>query len=82
MHPQLGVTFALALFIVSGVWGTCQPRELIIHCHIFLPFHSVHGVLMERMLKWFAIHFSILPRFVRTLHHDLFVLGGPTQHGS
>ena len=26
-----------------------------------LPFHTVHGVLKARMLKWFAISFSSLP---------------------
>ena len=35
-----------------------------------------------RILKWFAIPFSRGPRFVRTLHHDLSVLGGLTWHGS
>ena len=35
-----------------------------------------------RILKWFAIPFSRRPRFVRTLQHDMSVLGGPTQHGS
>ena len=48
----------------------------------FLPFHTVHGVLKARILKWFAIPFSSGPRFVRTLHHDLSILGGPTRHGS
>ena len=43
-----------------------------------LPFHTVHGVLKARMLKWFAIPFTSRPCFVRTLHHDLSVLGGPT----
>ena len=42
----------------------------------------VHGVLKARILKWFAIPFSSGPRFVRTLHHDLSVLGGPTWQGS
>ena len=27
-------------------------------CPIFLPFHTVHGVLKARILKWFAIPFS------------------------
>ena len=49
---------------------------------IFLPFCSVHGVLKARMLKWFAIPFSSGPRFVRTLHYDPSILGGPTWHGS
>ena len=44
----------------------------------FLPFHSVHGVLKARILKRFAILFSTGPRFVRTLHHDPSILGGPT----
>ena len=34
------------------------------------------------MLKWFAIPFSSGPRFVRTLHYDLSVLGGRTCPGS
>ena len=45
--------------------------EFIFQCHIFLPFHTVHGVLKARILKWFAISFSSWPCFVRTLHHDL-----------
>ena len=49
---------------------------------IFLPFCSVHGVLKARMLKRFAIPFSSGPHFVRTLHYDPSVLGGPTWHGS
>ena len=49
--------------------------------HNVLPFHTVHGVLKARILKWFAIPFSSGPRFVRTLHHDLPVLGGPTRPG-
>ena len=31
-------------------------------------FHTVHGRLKARMLKWFAIPFSSGQRFVRTLH--------------
>ena len=37
---------------------------------LLLPFHTVHGVLKARILKWFAIPFSSGPRFVRTLYHD------------
>ena len=39
------------------------------------PFHTVHGILKARILKWFAIPFSSGPHFVRTLHHDPSVLG-------
>ena len=53
-----------------------------LQCHIFLHFHTVHGVLKTRILKWFAISFSSGPHFVRTLHHDPSILGGATQHGS
>ena len=91
-HPQLVLFFLwLRLFILSGIisplisssiLGTYQPGEFIFQYPIILPFHSVHGVLKERILKWFAISFSGGPRFVRTLHHDLSVLGGPTQHSS
>ena len=48
---------------------------------LLTPF-IVHGVLKARILKWFAIPFSSGPRFVRALHHDPSILGGPTQHGS
>ena len=51
----------LHLFILSGVisplisssmLGTYQPGEFIFLCPIFLPFHTVHGVLKARILKW------------------------------
>ena len=87
-HPQLGVVFVwLRLFILSGVFisplisssilGTYRPGEFIFQCPIFLPFHTVCGVLKAGILKWFAIPFSSEPHFVWTLHHDLSVLGGP-----
>ena len=47
-----------------------------------MPFHTVHGVLKARILKWFAIPFSRRPCCVRILHHDLSVFGGPTQSSS
>ena len=31
----------------------------------YLPFHTVHGVLKARILKWFAIPFSSDPCFIR-----------------
>ena len=77
----------LRLFILSGVisplisssiLGIYPPGEFIFQCPIFLPFHTVHGVLKAGMLKWVAIPFSSGPHFVRTLHHDPSVLGGPT----
>ena len=44
--------------------------------------HNVHGVLKARILKRFAIPISRGPCFVRTLYHDLSILGGPTWHCS
>ena len=41
--------------ISSSILGTYQPEEFIFQCPIFLPFHTVHGVLKARILKWFAI---------------------------
>ena len=81
----------LHLFILSGVifplfsssiLGIYRASEFIFQCPIFLPFHSVHGVLKARLLKWLAISFSSGPRFVRTVHYDPSILGGPTWHGS
>ena len=90
-HPQLGVVFAwLHPFILFGVispliscsiLGTYWPREFLFQYPIILPFHTVHGVLKARILKWFAIPFSSGPFFLRSLHHDPPVLGVPTWHG-
>ena len=38
--------------------GTYRPGKFIFQCPIFLPFHTVHGVLKARILKGFAIPFS------------------------
>ena len=50
-----GVTSPL---ISSSILGTYQPGEFIFKCPIFLPFHTVRGVLKSGILKWFAIPFS------------------------
>ena len=44
--------------ISSSILGTYWPGEFIFQYPIFLSFHTVHGVLKERILKWFAISFS------------------------
>ena len=93
IYIQSWVLFLLSLhvFILSGVisplisssiLGTYRPGEFIFQYPIILPSHTVHGVFKARILKWFAIPFSSGPPFVRTLHHDLSILGGHTQHGS
>ena len=69
-----------ALNLFSSILGTYRPREFIFPCPIFLPIHTVDGVLKARTLKWFAIAFSSGPHSVRPRHHDLSILGGPTWH--
>ena len=66
--------------ISSSILGTCWPGELLFQDSIILPFHIVYGVLKARILKWIAIPFSSGPRFVKTVHRDPSVLGGPTWH--
>ena len=62
-------SFFLELFLHSSpVASTYQPEEFIFLCPIFLSFHTVHGVLKARILKWFASPFSSGPHSVRTLH--------------
>ena len=39
-----------------------------------MPFHTVHGVLKARILKWFAIPFSSGPHSVRPLQHGPSIL--------
>ena len=73
---------AISLLFSSSILSTCWSGKFIFQCHIFLPFHTVHGVLKARILKWFAIPFLSGACFVRNLHHDPSVLGGPTWHGS
>ena len=70
------------LFFPCSILDTYLPLGLIFHCQIFLPFHTVHGVLKVRILQWFAIPFSSGPHFVRTLHHVLSVLGSPARRSS
>ena len=91
IHNWILFLLWLHLFILSGVisplfsssiLGTYWPGEFIFQCRIFLPFHTVHGALKARILKFFAIPFSSGPRFVSTLQHDPWVLGGPTWRGS
>ena len=81
LHPFIfsGVVSPL---ISSSILGTYWPGKFIFQCNIFLSFHTVHGVLKSRILRWFAIPFSSRPHFVETLYYDPSILGGPTCHGS
>ena len=48
--------------------GSYGPGEFFFQGPVFLPFHTVHGVLKTRILKWFAIPFSSGPHSVKSLH--------------
>ena len=56
---------------------TLRLGSLVLQCHIFLPYHTIHGVLMAKILEWFAIPSSSGLNFVRTLHYDPSVLASP-----
>ena len=86
---QLGIVFTLVPSLHS-FWSyfSTDLQQYIGHLptwgvhlsvFIFLPFHTVHGVLKARILKQFAFPFSSGPCFVRTLHHDPSVLGHPCR---
>ena len=76
LHPFIlsGITSSL---ISSSILGTYWSGEFLFQYPIILPFHTVHGVLKARILKWFAIPFSSGPHSVRPLHHDPIILGCP-----
>ena len=68
----------ISRLVSSSILGTYWPGEFLFQYPIILPFHTVHGVLKARVLKWFAIPFSSGPHSVRSLHHDPLILGCPT----
>ena len=51
--------FRTFIIVWELLWCYCSP--------VSGSFHTVHGVLKARILKWFAIPFSSEPHFVRTL---------------
>ena len=81
LHPFI-LSGVISPLISSSILGTYWPEEFPFQYPIILPFHTVHGVLKARILKWFDIPFSSGPHSVRPLHHDPAVLGSPTWHGS
>ena len=69
LHPFI-LSGVISPLISSSMLGTYWPGEFLFQYPIILPFHTVHGILKARILKWFAIPFSSGPHFVRALHHD------------
>ena len=84
-HFRFGpsTSFFLELFIVALhsspiTYWTCSNLRGS-SSSIFSPFHTVHGILQARIQEWFAISSFSGPHFVRTLHCDMSILGGPTH---
>ena len=69
LAQPLHFSWTISVLFHSSILDTYWPSGVIFQCPIFLPFHTVHGALKARILKWFAIPFSSGPAFVRTLHH-------------
>ena len=70
---------SISLLLPSDILDSYWPGELIFHCHIFLPFCTVNGVLRERMVKWFANPFTrgpVLSVFSTTTHLSWVTLQG------
>ena len=81
-------SFFVELFLHSSpvVYWTprdlgCSPSGVISFC-LFILFMGLSGKESFAILESFAIPFSSVPSFVRTLHQDPLVLRGPAQHGS
>ena len=66
LHPFI-LSGVIPLLISSSILGAHRAGELIFQCPIFLFFHTVHGILKARILKWFAIPFSSGPYSARPL---------------
>ena len=64
-------SFFLELFLHWSPVAYWTPTNLGSYSFSILssPFHTVHGVLKARILKWFAIPFTSGPHSVRPLHH-------------
>ena len=73
------ISGVISLLLSSSILSTYQPGEFIFQCHIFLPFHTVHGVLTARIVKWFTILFSrdlILSDLSTMMHWSWMALHG------
>ena len=97
-HSQLSVIFALAQPLhsfcscfsalpqqhIGKLWTWALPVSIwTFQCHIFFCLSILFiGFLRQEHWSEFAIPSPSGPRFVRTLHYDPSVLGGPAQHGS
>ena len=66
LHPFI-LSGVISPLISSSILCTYWPGEFLFQYPIILLFHTVHGVLKARILKWFAVPFSSGPHSVRIL---------------
>ena len=57
LHPFI-FSRVISPLISSSLLSTYRPGEFLFQYPVILPFHTLHGVLKARILKWFAIPFS------------------------
>ena len=77
-------SFFLELFLhwsPVAFWAPTDLRSSSFSILSFCLFLLFMGFSRQEYWSGFAFPFSSGPRFVRTLHHDPSVLGGPTRHG-
>ena len=58
LHPFI-LSGVISPLISSSILGTYRPGEFIFQCPIFLHFHTVHGVLMARILSGLSLPYSV-----------------------
>ena len=89
-HFGPGASFFLELLVIAlhssteAYWTPSNLRGQYLSSGVISSclFILLTEFLVARILEWVAISSSSGPRFVRTLHYDPFVLGGPAWHGS
>ena len=79
LHPFI-VSGVLSPVISSSILGTYRSGEFLFQCPIILPFHIVHRVLKVRIMKWFAIPFSV-GHILSDLSTRTCPSGLPRRHG-
>ena len=78
LHPFI-LSGVISPLIFSSILGTYWHGEFLFQYPIILPFHTVHGLLKARILKWLAIPFSSGPQ-KRNAKGKIIVWGGLTNN--
>ena len=81
LHPFI-LSGVISPLISSSILATYRLGEFIFQCPIFFAFSYCSCGSQGKNTEVVFISFSSGQCYIRTLHHDLSILGGPTQHGS